>query len=332
MKSAQQILKPIAEWIMQHADSRFKPSIGSVDFKYLPAAGDSSVENKLTLPNPLHEALQASKEAPLMVQQPWQNLMPEFNQINLDDPQALEQNLDKLITLASKAWSKGEDHALHLALKIQVTALKLEDNFWNQAIQGDTAKAQKLITQLGELSQLFFKSCFTIPEAHLVTPEKIYVTHKILFLQQLICRNSFTDPYWKALNFFKNGFPEHSAFIISDLLLSIPNAKIQQDIQAMIANKYPSEGGKLSAFRDSLSLDVPISYYSSKKIYLEDIFFKECKASLRKSRCKTLLSAVRILMNKKLFSMQAPICPHGQKHCAMPRSLTGIYSPAKSAL
>ena len=67
----------------------------------------------------------------------------------------MEQSLDKTLKLSSEAWLKGEDNALHQGLIHNVTAMNLDEKYWNTAVNGDKAKAQKLITLLGEVSSLF---------------------------------------------------------------------------------------------------------------------------------------------------------------------------------
>lgn len=67
-----------------------------------------------------------------------------------------------------------------------------------QAVRVDPKKrSEKWINQLGEISNLFLKSCFTIPDAHVNFSERIYIFYKILYIQSFLCEVGF--PNWSRL-------------------------------------------------------------------------------------------------------------------------------------
>ena len=59
-----------------------------------------------------------------------------------------------------------------------VTALEMDEAFWKKAVGGKPEVAEKLIAHFGEIAQLFMKSCFTVPEGHIIFSEKVYLFDK----------------------------------------------------------------------------------------------------------------------------------------------------------
>ncbi len=197
IKSAQEMMAPIFQWIHKHADCRFERQIEPPVFKYIPCIEDRALENKHSLPSAL-DSLRKAASAADTAAQPWKNSLESMTSLNFKEPEAVEKNLEQLVIAAKKTWLDREDMTLHKGLVQTVYNLDLSEEFWEKVIAGDQKKAETLILQFGELAKLFLKSCFTIPKAPTIFPEKVYVFFKILKIQEKLCRLGHPNSLWQS--------------------------------------------------------------------------------------------------------------------------------------
>ncbi len=226
IQSAKEILDPIAAWIVQNADCRFKKIHKTTEFNYTRPT-PTLLENKETTFIPLYTQATAPKTDTANLQ-PWQNTISEFNYA-ITQPQELEGYLAYIHNVAKKAWLAGDDLALHRGLSDVITQLPITPDFWQQAVGAERKKAELLIMHLGSIADFFLKSCFTATDPHVFSFHKIYAIEKILFLQQTLCNHWLGDSSKtiKLCN-LKNLLSDITS--TENLFLSFPQAKIHEDI------------------------------------------------------------------------------------------------------
>lgn len=83
--------------------------------------------------------------------------------------------LSQAISESRKTIEKREFHTAHIALQKYITNLDYQ--------LLDKSNLEKLSLQLGELAKLYFDTCFLIPEADAVLPERVITLEKMLALQ-----------------------------------------------------------------------------------------------------------------------------------------------------
>lgn len=108
----------------------------------------------------------------------------------------ISQHLLMCIPIAKKAWLAADDEPLHTAVLALISSLPLEASFWEKAVPSKDDK-KLMITQLGDVSDYFFRSCFTTAEADIVFPERLYALLKIWFLQYQL--SGQIDPIWNTV-------------------------------------------------------------------------------------------------------------------------------------
>lgn len=226
IQKAEEELTSITTWIKNHSDCRYKRSVEEISTTYLPCTEDRVVENKHAFARPLDKMKKDEMEDIAGVQ-PCQYALDFFRQIDTTNPKTIDRAFEKLLVQANSSWEQHDDLALHKGLIDFVTTLEMDEEFWTQAINGQPQMAEKWISHLGEISQLFTKSCFTVPEGHIIYPEKIYLFYKVLHLQGLICRLS--HPTWKNLTLVTIDFGQNSLF------LNFPNAKMQREMEEILS-------------------------------------------------------------------------------------------------
>lgn len=229
LQSAKTALEPVSQWIHRHASCRSMRGSDKTSFSYKKATGDSALENKNSLPQPL-EALSLSKQTDATARQPCLYMLEAFESVALKNSDAIESDLKAVNALAKKAWIAHEDAALHKGLINCVAKLELNEDFWRTAVAGSPDKAEALIAQLGELSSLFIKSCFTTAEPQVIFPEKVYVFYKLLYLQEILCSLGHPQSDWKNVVLAPRKLPYSIFFNLSD-------PKMQREMSAIVAKK-----------------------------------------------------------------------------------------------
>jgi len=189
LKTAQQALVPISTWIQDNAYLRYKRKIEPFPSHY------SKLEGKGVISNPSHLKISLDKSSksvhPLKSNlQPSLQMIEAFKQLNTKTLTPIGDNLKEVNLLAEQAWKNHNDLTLYHGIVNFVVHLDLNKDFWNKAIGGDQKNGEALIEELGKLAQIFTKSCFTVPDAHINFPEKVYVIQKLLHIQEFLCRSS----------------------------------------------------------------------------------------------------------------------------------------------
>ena len=236
LKSAQEALKTVSQWIHQNASCRYGKPIKHVDFDYYPAPRSAVIDNKHALAMPLDEVIKSPHAADVMGQ-PWMDLISQINTINLSDPIHIENNLITLNALLNKAWMAGHDISLHKGIITAVLNLNMDEKFWKKALSGHPKVAEGLIVQLGELAGLFSKSCFTVPQASVIFSEKIYTLHKILYIQHMLCRVGHSHSVWKNIDL--EAYRTHLSQL-SSVFFGLTDAKMHREMVA-IQRSRPKE-------------------------------------------------------------------------------------------
>lgn len=176
-------LEPVENWIKVHKNLQIDnpPEIRT----YEPSSKlNASFIDRLNVP--LYK--QAEGNVVETLQQPCTYLYDQLQSYLNMPPEELISKLGEVKEIFQKGWKEGEDFALNSAFLDIVRNIPMEKSFWEKICDGDPEKAKNLIIQLHDISYAFFKSCYTVPNAHLVYPEKIQSMLKILCIQELLVK------------------------------------------------------------------------------------------------------------------------------------------------
>lgn len=212
-------LEGIAAWIKKHADCRYKRAIKSVPAKFESSVDPKIIENAHADSEPLAKSRTSEKAVSGL--QPCHYTFDAIKGLDFTQPKLIRSELEKLNVLCDQAWKGGEDVALNKGLVDCVTRLSMEESFWTQAIDKQQEAAEELVILLGKMSQVFFKSCYTVPEPYIIFAERIYLFTKLLYIQEMICRIGM--PQWKALELIDE--PMRSTFLLYS------NGQMQNEIK-----------------------------------------------------------------------------------------------------
>lgn len=221
---AQEELNQISNWIKAHSDCRYRKPIEKIPSYYTPCTDFSTVQNKHSFIYSL-DKIRTDQNADATAAQRYSDTFEKMQTIETSDSTKIHDSLITLIAEAKKAWKAHDDLALHKGIIDSVSKLSIDEGFWSQAINKKPQTAESLIAQLGEVAQLFTKSCFTTPDSHLIFPEKVYVLNKILYIQEMICRLGHPNSEWKHLYL---GFDKKE-----NLFLRFHNAKMHREMNAI---------------------------------------------------------------------------------------------------
>lgn len=281
LDSAKTALEPISAWLYKHKECRSKRETKKISFSYQKATGNSILENKNSMPLPLEAVIQ-SKESDATASQSCLYICEAFKSIVPGKAEEIENNLKEVNAVAEKAWIAHEDIALHKGLINFVTNLEIDKNFWGSALGEKPERGEALITQLGELSNQFIRSCFTIPEAHIIFPEKVYVLNKLLYLQQTLYLLGHPKSEKNKIYFFSD-LPDN------DLCFNFSSPKMQHEMA-----KIDSAMNKIRYDRDHV-VEFPSPYkclkedgiglytnFSESKSPFVELIRKECPEAIEK--------------------------------------------------
>lgn len=189
--SAEEALEPIADWIHSHKECRSIRTADPVTLSYEKCAEGNLLYNAHSLPSPLY-ALSQAPQSDTMVATESVDIyqFEDFKKILSAplSPETIGERLGELNILAQKTWLAHADIPTYKGILDCVGSLPMEEAFWQLAIEKAAGKAETLITQMGMLSEQFLKCCFTLPDADILFPEKVYVFYKIIYLQQMLYR------------------------------------------------------------------------------------------------------------------------------------------------
>jgi len=129
---------------------------------------------------------------------------------NMSSPDEVEKILlsGVLQKELSQAWVDGADVSLHTSLGTWISVLPLDSVFWKKACKLDKKKAKEMVTALGEVARLYFQSCFTIPDAHRILPERVFMLFRLQTIQTALV-SFITD---KQQHFQYNSFSLENYF------------------------------------------------------------------------------------------------------------------------
>lgn len=127
----------------------------------------------------------------------YQHLWHELKTLDLKDPSVFHK-IDTFREKAMKAWEKGANYEPYLLLEELIR--NLPDDFWVSGVENETVMQERMLL-LSQLLKDYFKTCFTNPLGSLLTPEKVFVTFKVFYLQTQLA-SLFNKASMEELNLF----------------------------------------------------------------------------------------------------------------------------------
>ena len=178
LSSAISALEPIKGWIKAHETVKLMAEPAYKDYDPIKEINTSFVS---PLTTPLEQLAQGTAIDTSL--QPCTYVYDQVAPYLSLGPEDLVVQIPNIINIFKEAWEKGEDLAINTAFLDFVDKLPLDPAFWERTSGKDPEKAKTFMVQLSQLSKLFFKSCFTIPNAHLLHSEKLQSLYKIIDIQ-----------------------------------------------------------------------------------------------------------------------------------------------------
>lgn len=177
LASHQKSLENVQEWLAQHrAKSRYTQNLA------IPTSWSHKIEDLTALPkleNPSEiAASQTCLENSSSLVDDARNL--SYTQGDVDS------KLRAFSSSLQRGWEGGHDLSVNIATLEIVKNLPHELAFW-QTLPVEKRKA--LIAMLDCIGDAFFRSCFLVPEAEKVQPERIYVMMKIAAIQEHLAKD-----------------------------------------------------------------------------------------------------------------------------------------------
>lgn len=170
---ARESLKPVFAWIKQHKHLETSTqSLAIGQRKHL-------TRNRLSIP-PM-----PSLVPPQMMKTEGASLIDFCLSADVKEDTCID-TLEKAVPFFEEAWKKGEDQMLNTSFIHLIKKLPDDSTMWRSY---DPEHSQKLITLLGKMATPFFKSCFMVPHATQVHPERLEAMKKVFAIQCLLLKN-----------------------------------------------------------------------------------------------------------------------------------------------
>lgn len=177
-------LKKVEEWVDEHHDIILpKTRTESPTFigpkKLLLWTTSDSLQNQIK--NQINQ-----------IQKPISVVTEKIKELSHKPAAQLLEGLKELKKIGAEAWEKGEDQALHTGLLYFFSNLSQDERYWEEAtLQHSSETSKELIVLLGEVSHLFFKSCFTISNAEIIHAERVVLFQKVMFFQDQLAHHAY---------------------------------------------------------------------------------------------------------------------------------------------
>lgn len=213
-------LKPIFEWIELH-----QATLESKQKLEIPVTKEPLSSN-VAIPT-------IQIEKPSMIEQPEiqvvaQSLADFCRTASLDDKD-LSNTIQQSVKHFQQAFENSQDTSLNTSCIHFVKRLSMDPVWWASFVKNSPKETEGVIENLGCIADLFFKSCFMVPNANLVHPERAYVLLKILHLQELLVKN--LKPDGTELTFSSNWNYDSKPFF------SLYDSKMQQETAILLKKK-----------------------------------------------------------------------------------------------
>lgn len=89
-------------------------------------------------------------------------------------PEEFATALEKIEKTGMDAWNNGADKPLYTALHAFISRLSVDKAFWEKVCaKGGKEGTKAVITSLGNVAKLYFKTCCAIPQSEIMVPERI---------------------------------------------------------------------------------------------------------------------------------------------------------------
>jgi hypothetical protein len=178
IEEAHKALTPVKQWLEEKkknlcvekviVGSRFGAIFRTISFDRFDTALEESKIKGLELSN----------------SQTGEFLTEQFKALSVANSQTLSHNLEQIASIGKNAWANGNDQSLYTGLLHVINSLSTDEKFWKTAFESKTKEAKEvfakeLISPLGEISHLFFKTCFTIFQPEIILPERVQAFIKV---------------------------------------------------------------------------------------------------------------------------------------------------------
>ena len=120
LQQAQELLKPVSDWIHQNADCRFQRWAPPIPADY--SAASTAIELKDNLSTSLQQRVENPGQEELALQ-PYHQVSERFAQIDMTSPESMQEVFTEAIGIGEEGWSQAEDRSLHQSMINLVTAL-----------------------------------------------------------------------------------------------------------------------------------------------------------------------------------------------------------------
>lgn len=185
VERAYQLLAPVKQWVHTHKTTvlEHEPPV-DVQMLQLTPLDQISITSKwkggkvLKTPQPL-----LAGQAPAVTTSKTHYVNDLLDKIRAIPATPMEDLFNKAIPLIMKAWTNQQDLECHMALNHIIGQFPIEKEFWKTDVNNDPSQAQIRICQLSQLQALYLKTCWMVPKAEIIAPERVLHTYKILYIQ-----------------------------------------------------------------------------------------------------------------------------------------------------
>lgn len=189
-------------------------------------------------------------------------IVDQLRLLPTSDAQQIAKTLAEVQKIGEAAWKEeGADQALHTGLLYTINKLSTEESFWKAASQGNTETVKQLMQAMGSLASLFFKTCYTLPQADIILPERIHALMRV----QLILR-TLTSQLNYNINFWGSDEPHYFATKPSYFILG--DSKSDKDLHEFNPNRntgswhvQPNTASIHGSLNSSYSGELQASFY-----------------------------------------------------------------------
>jgi hypothetical protein len=182
LKQAQQSLKTVSEWVESNQSAIYTKKKIDTNCIYTPFVNESNLfTKKPKRHNDRDESLKTQTNLHSKISDP----LSQIQKFKLNDPKIFTAEITQICHILKTAYENGEFSATNFAaLEVikNISILTSSNGFWKE-VTCDKIGAENLINHFNTLSELFFQTCFKIPQSRVVFAEKVYALIKINHIQ-----------------------------------------------------------------------------------------------------------------------------------------------------
>ncbi|MBA2367894.1 MAG: DUF3638 domain-containing protein [Candidatus Protochlamydia sp.] len=161
--------------------------------------------------------LQAEKKIEAPLPQPETKYFYQLKEL-LNKNIPLKVQLTQVANICEQALSNKGHEALELGMIEWALSLPNEPKNLSLAFDKNPKEMEKAITNLGQISESFFKNCFLISNSETIDPKRLYVLQKLLWAQMSLAHQ--IEPKWKV---------SASSLPTDDLLFNFFDPRMEKD-------------------------------------------------------------------------------------------------------